>query len=320
MKAWLPFLLLPPALLAALAIGDRPLPLSALLDGPEAPAGAVFILHQLRLPRALMAVLVGAALAAAGTIAQAAMRNPLAEPGLIGLNGGAALAVMVIVVGIPGLPAAWLPWAAFGGAMAMVAVIHALALRVGLRSQGIILIGIGCSALTGGLASFLAAFGEIAAVQRAMLWMAGSLQDSRWDKLGWLALWLLPGLGLAGLLARRLDLLGLEDTVVRGLGLPAGRARAGALALCALICGAAVAATGPVAFVGLMAPHIARRATGPVHARLLPAAAGTGALLLLLADTLGRSVIAPAQLPAGLVTALMGAPFFGWLMWRHRDD
>ncbi|MBK4215963.1 iron ABC transporter permease [Paracoccus caeni] len=317
-------LAMPLLLLAALGFGDRPIPLghilSALTGFGEAPPDAVFILNQLRLPRALLAMTIGAALALAGAICQAAMRNPLAEPGLIGINGGAALAALVLIIGMPGVSLAWLPWAAFGGAMVMVALIQGLAIRVGMRSQRIILIGIGCGALTGGIAGFLSSMGDIILVQRSMIWMAGSLQDSRWEKLWILLMWMTPAMILLMLLAPVLDLLGFEDPVVRGLGVSAPWSRAGMLALCALIAAAAVAATGPIGFVGLIAPHIARHLVGAGHRRLLPLSALMGAGLLLLADTVGRSIIAPAQIPAGILTALLGAPFFGWLMWRHRND
>lgn len=317
-------LLLLAALVLALMSGDRAIPaaaiLPALLARPEAAPDVVFILRELRLPRAILAMLTGAALSLAGAICQAAMRNPLAEPGLIGVNGGAALAAMILLVALPGISVGWLPWAAFAGAAVMVAVIQGLALRVGMRSQRIILIGIGCSAFAGGIAGFLSVFGEVTAVQRAMIWMAGSLQDARWSKTGVLLAWLIVPVALIFAGARLLDMLALEDTVLRALGLHPALARGGALVLCAALAGAAVAATGPVSFVGLIAPHIARRLGGPGMAREWPMTAVCGALLLLIADTLGRSLIAPAQIPAGIVTALLGAPFFGWLIWRARND
>lgn len=315
---------MPLLLIAALGLGDQPIPpgqvLSALLGAANAPPDAVFILNQLRLPRALLAVSIGAALAMAGAICQAAMRNPLAEPGLIGINGGAGLAALVLIIGMPGVSLLWLPWAAFGGALIMVALIQGLALRVGMRSQRIILIGIGCGALTGGFAGLLSAFGDISSLQRAMVWMAGSLQDSRWEKLWVLLLWLAPAALLLMWLAPMLDLLGFDDPVVRGLGVSPAWSRAGMLLLCAVIAAAAVAATGPIGFVGLIAPHIARYLVGVGHRHMLPLSALIGAALLLIADTIGRSVIAPAQIPAGLITALLGAPFFGWLMWRRRHE
>ena len=316
-------LLLAGLLLAALAAGDRPAPvgdlLAALLSRPGASPQLAFILHELRLPRALMAALIGAGLGLAGTLAQAAMRNPLAEPGLLGINGGAALAALLVMVAIPGVAQGWLPLAAFAGAIAMAALIQALATRVGFGSQRIILIGVGLGAMTGGAASFISAFGEITAVQRALIWLSGSLQDAPWPRVRLLALWLLPAALAARLAARALDLLAHEDAVARGLGLRTRAARGAVLGLCALIAAAAVAAAGPVAFIGLMAPHIGRRLAGPAHGRLLPVAALAGACLLLAADTAGRVVVAPAQIPAGVVSALMGAPFFGWLMWWRRD-
>ncbi|MFE3839007.1 FecCD family ABC transporter permease [Pseudogemmobacter sonorensis] len=311
-------------LLTALGAGERAIApgliLSALRGDPVVPPDIAFIITELRLPRALLAMLAGAALALAGALAQAAMRNSLAEPGLIGINGGAALAAMVLLVLFPASAAFWLPWAALAGALGMAALIQILSLRFGMRSQRMILIGLALGAVAGGLSAFLSAMGDITAVQRAMLWMAGSLQDSRWEKLHLLLLWLAPLAALALGSARLLDLLGFEDEQVTALGLPSGPLRAAMLALCAALAGAVVAATGPIGFVGLAAPHMARRLVGPLHRHLLPVAALTGAGLLLLADTLGRSLVAPAQIPAGIVSALIGAPFFGWLVWRHRDD
>lgn len=310
--------------MAALASGERAIAshviLPALIGDPGVSSDVVFIIRELRLPRALLAMLAGCALAVAGALAQAAMRNPLAEPGLIGINGGAALAAMVVLVLFPGLAAVWLPWAALGGALVMAALIQILSLRFGMRSQRMILIGLALGAVAGGVSSFLVAMGDIVSVQRAMLWMAGSLQDSRWQKIGLLVLWLVPLVIVSLICARLLDLLGFEDEQVSALGLPAGRLRAVMLAICAGLAGAVVAATGPIGFVGLVAPHLARLMAGPLHRNLLPMAGVTGAVLLLLADTLGRSVIAPAQIPAGIVSALFGAPFFGWLIWRHRND
>lgn len=317
-------ILLAGLVLLALAVGDRAVPpgllLPAVLGDASAPPDLAFILRELRLPRALMAVTIGATLAIAGAICQTAMRNALAEPGLVGINGGAALAALVLLIGFPAVSALWLPWAALAGALAMAAAIQLLGRRVGMRSQRIILIGLALGAVAGGISSFLSAMGDIAAVQRAVLWLSGSLQDSRWDKLRLLALWLLPCGGVALALARQLDLLRFQDEVVFALGQPAGAARALAMALCAALAGAAVAATGPIGFVGLVAPHAARLLAGPGHARLLPLAAVLGAILLLAADTAGRSLIAPSQIPAGIVTALIGAPFFAWLLWRNRND
>lgn len=312
------------ALLLATALGEQPIPparmVAALLGPGTAPMQDVFILRDLRLPRALLAALVGAALGLAGTITQAVMRNPLAEPGLLGINGGAALAGLTVMLWLPGTSAALVPVAALSGALAATALIAVLAWRRGIGPQRVILVGLGCGALMGAGASFLSAFGEVSAVQRAMLWLAGSFTGSSWRAVLGMALTLAPLLALTWSFARVLDLLAMDEAVARGLGLRVGAARGAMVAIGALLAGASVAAAGPVGFIGLMAPHLARRVTGPGHAALIPAAALTGALLLLLADLAGRSLIAPNAIPAGIMAALMGAPFFAWLMWKGRHD
>ncbi|MGR3742634.1 MAG: FecCD family ABC transporter permease [Pseudooceanicola nanhaiensis] len=310
--------------IASLAAGDQQVPLGTVLGaltGDESvPATARIIVVDLRLPRAVLGALVGAALAVAGTATQAIMRNPLAEPGILGINAGAALAAMLVIVGLPGLTEAWLPWMSFAGALLMSAAIYALAWRAGTTSLRIILIGIGLGALAGAAASWISVFGPVAEVQRAMLWLAGSLQDSRWIKAQWLLIWGLPAALAIWLMARELDLVAFGDTVARGLGQPVQRVRGLAIFCAATLAGAAVAAAGPIAFVGLAAPHIARRLVGRSHAALVPASAIVGAILLLLADLAARRAMPPAQLPAGVAVALIGAPFFGYLLWRKRND
>lgn len=245
------------------------------------------------------------------------MRNPLAEPGLLGINAGAGLAALVVLVYWQEAPVALLPWAAFAGAGAMVAAIYALSWRGGAASGRIILIGIGLSALAGAAAGFITAFGDIQAVQRAMLWLSGNLQDSRWVRVQATALWLAIPLPLVLLAARELDLLSYGEDTARALGQRVELARGLMILGCTAISGAAVAAAGLIGFVGLLAPHLARRLVGPSHGAILPVAALIGALLVLGGDLLGRVVIAPAQLPVGIVCALLGAPVFGLLIWRR---
>ncbi|MFY0633453.1 MAG: iron ABC transporter permease [Vannielia sp.] len=312
------------AFVAALVLGDQPVPpqevLSALFGADGVPTPSRVIVNELRLPRAVMALLVGAALAVAGAIAQAVMRNPLADPGIVGINAGAALAAMVVVVQVGSLPETALPWLTFGGALSMAASIHALAWRQGTTGTRIILVGIGLSALAGAGASAISVFGEPAAVQRAMVWLAGSLQGSRWERVPHLLLWAVPPALLVWAAARELDLIALGDDVARARGQGVNLARATAILACALLSGAAVAAAGLVAFVGLAAPHIARALVGPRHARLIPASALVGAGLLLCADITARAAAPPLRLPVGLVTALLGAPFFAYLLWKRRND
>lgn len=311
-------------LVLALAVGDQKIlfehVIGALVGSDGTPAEAVTIVRDLRLPRALMAILVGAALATAGVIAQAIMRNPLADPGLLGINAGAALVAVLVIVELETVPEYALPFLTFAGALAMSGMIYVLAWREGTSSLNIILIGVGLSAFAGAFAQFIAVFGEISALQRAMVWLAGSLQDSRWIKVQTLLIWLIVPLAAVWIAGRELDLAALGDGVAAGLGQPVERIRGMMVLACALISGAAVASAGPVAFVGLAAPHIGRRLVGRRHHRLIPTAALIGALMVLAADIVTRRAMPPTQLPVGVVTAMLGAPFFGFLLWRSRHD
>lgn len=307
----------------ALLLGEQALApgavVSALGENADPADPAVFIVQELRLPRATLAVLVGAALAVAGAIAQAVLRNPLAEPGLLGINGGAALAAMVVIVEIGHPSEAMLPWLTFAGALAMALAILALAWRQGAASARLILIGVGLSSMAAAGATFIATFGEIAEVQRAMVWLAGSLQDSAWPEIRRLVAWVTLPVVAVWAAARELDTIALGDDVAAGRGQPVRGVRAALVVACALISGAAVAAAGLISFVGLAAPHLARRLVGARHDRLLPAAALVGAILVLAADLAARSAAPPVQLPVGLVTALLGAPFLAWLLRARRN-
>lgn len=307
--------------LVSLGSGDMALPpdtvLSALLT-PGADPDATMIVIEFRLPRLLAAGLSGAALALAGAITQAVMRNPLAEPGLLGINAGAALAASLLIVALAPGSSTLLPVAGFAGALAMTGAIWALAWQGGAAPMRLILIGIAMAALVGAVITALITFGGIDQVQRMMIWLSGSLNGLDWDRLRLLALWLSPGL-LACLAApRALDLIRLDEIVARSLGQRTDRARLGLIALCALLAGATVSITGPIGFVGLIAPHLARRTVGPVHRRLLPVAALFGAVLVAAADLAGRTALAPAEIPVGLVAVLIGGPFFFWLQRRLR--
>lgn len=306
----------------ALVQGDQPLSLAqvagALAGRDNVGPAATMIVRDVRLPRALLALLVGAGLGIAGAIAQTVMRNPLAEPGLLGINGGAALSAMILIVGFETTDPHLIPWSAFVGALAMALAIYGLSWRNGASSIRIILIGLGLSALAGAAIGFVSAFGDVSAVQRAQVWLAGSIYDARWEKVQVLAAWFAVPMALALLASRDLDLAGFGEHSARGLGQRIHLVVGLAILLCSLISAAAVAAAGLIGFVGLIAPHVARRLVGHRHHRLLPAAALAGGILVLAADLIGRTVIAPAQLPAGLVTTLIGAPFFAFLLWRRR--
>lgn len=307
---------------ASLALGDISLSWHALFEtitgSPEASPQNSMIVFDLRLPRVLLALLVGAALATAGTITLAIMRNPLAEPGVLGINSGAAAAVMAVIVLVQEPPVLLLPAAGFFGAAAMAAAVYLLSWRGGTSSLRIILIGIGLSSLASAATTFLSAFGEIGDVQRAMIWLAGSVYDANIVKVRLLFFWLILPLALAWMSSRELDLIRFGDNSARSLGQRVDLVRTLMIVLCTLISGAAVAAAGLIGFVGLVAPHIASRLVGPSHAKIFPVAALVGASLVAAADLVGRVVIAPTQLPAGIVTGLIGAPFFAYLLWGRR--
>lgn len=307
----------------SLARGDYPVALidiaGALTGDPAVAPEIGLVVWDIRLPRALLALCVGAVLAVAGAMTQAALRNPLAEPSLLGINSGAAFAAMALMVGLRTTAPDRLALVAFAGALVMALAIHLLALRNGTSSLRIILIGIGLGALAGAGASFLSAFGDIALVQRAMVWLAGSVHGASWRQVESLALWTALPLVLVWCAARELDALAFDDDVTRSLGMPVDRVRGLVILTAALLSAAAVAAAGLIGFIGLVAPHIARRLVGRRHGRLLPVCALTGAFLVMAADLAGRTVIAPAELPAGIATALMGAPILGFLLWRRQN-
>jgi iron complex transport system permease protein len=309
---------------ASLAFGDVSLTWRQLYDaltgtGEPDPQSAM-IVFDLRLPRVLLALLVGVALATAGTITLAIMRNPLAEPGVLGINSGAAAAAMAVIVLVQDPPVAFLQAAGFLGAAAMALAVYALAWRSGTSSLRIILIGIGLSALATAFTTLLSAFGDIGDVQRAMIWLAGSVYDANMLKVRLLALWLIVPVALALVFARELDLICFGDHSAKSLGQPVDLVRGLMIVLVTVLSGAAVAACGLIGFVGLTAPHMARRLVGGAHGRLLPVAALIGACLVVAADLAGRIILPPVQLPAGIVTGLLGAPFFAYLLWVRRHD
>ncbi len=308
--------------LLSLRLGDQPIPYSQIIGvltgDPDAAVAAQLIVLEVRLPRAILALLVGMALAVAGAIIQTVMRNPLAEPGLLGINSGGALAALILIVYFRNESAHLVPWAAFAGAFLMAAAIYGFSWRSGASPVRIILIGIGLGSMAGAGASFISAFGEIAVVQQAQVWLAGSVYNAGWDKVQVLAIWLVLPFVLTMAASRELDLLSFSEMSARSLGQRVEIARAVLILLCTMISGAAVAAAGLIGFIGLISPHVARRFVGHSHHRMVPVAALVGGFLVLTADLIGRTVMAPAQLPAGIVTAILGAPFFAFLLWERR--
>ncbi|MYS45134.1 iron chelate uptake ABC transporter family permease subunit [Streptomyces sp. SID5998] len=278
------------------------------------------VLWNVRFPRIVLALLVGASLGCAGALMQGVFGNPLAEPGVIGVSSGAAVgAVAAIALGIDVLGAWTVPVFAFVTGLGTVLLVYAMA-----RSSGrtevvtLILTGIAVNAFALALIGLFLFFADTAAVNQITFWQLGSLSQATWPKV----LAVLPcavlGLALAPLYARRLDLLALGERPARHLGVDVERLRITLVLIVALLTAAAVSISGIVSFVGLVVPHLLRMAAGPGHRFLVPGSALLGALVLLAADLTARTVAAPAELPLGVLTALLGSPFFFWLLRRTR--
>ncbi|WP_020390065.1 iron ABC transporter permease [Kribbella catacumbae] len=276
-----------------------------------------FVLDQ-RFPRVLSAILCGAALAIAGATVQAVCRNPLAEPGILGITGGAGVGAVIVLMAVPTAGIWLLSGVAAAAALATFALVYLVSWRGGLSSDRLVLIGVGVSSATTAVITFVIVYTDPWNISLAMTWLSGSTYGRTLPQVIPVAVALLVLTPIIVLARRELDLLSLDDDVPRILGVRLERMRLIALACAALMTAAAVSAIGVVGFVGLVAPHAARALVGGRHARLLPVAALLGAVLVSVADSLGRTLLAPAQIPAGLLTAMIGAPYFVYLLWRTR--
>ncbi len=278
-----------------------------------------FVVMELRMPRAIVAWMVGAALGASGAIIQGLTRNPLASPDLTGVTAGASAAAVTLIIFIPNVPDTWLPLAAFGGGVFVALMLYLFAWRGGTSAGGdspirLILVGIGLSAALGAFTSFALTFGELWHVQRAMMWLAGSVYATDWSDVSTLLSWLIVCLPLTLYGARDLNALNLGEDVAQGLGLRLTIKRAFLLLLSVALAGVTVTVAGIIGFVGLIAPHLARRLVGSMHEGLIPTAAFAGGFLVILADLVGRTISPPTEIPAGIVIAIIGVPFFLYLL------
>jgi iron complex transport system permease protein len=318
---------------AVLAVGVGTVPISptttvrllawkAGIIGPPAdvPPSTAVILFELRIPRVVLAAVVGCALAVSGTVFQALFRNPMADPAIIGISSGAALGAIVVILVAGGALAAGLavPAAAFGGALAVGFLVYRLA-RIGPAVQvaTLLLAGIAVAAVVSAVISLIMAFsGE--QVRSIYFWLLGGLAARGWDAVAVAAP--LVGVGLAGALltVRDLNLLALGEERAAQLGMEVERFKRLALGTGALLTAAAVSVAGVIGFVGLMTPHILRLVLGADHRRLVPATLLGGAIFMVLADLAARTLVAPQEIPVGAVTALLGGPFFLYLLRRER--
>lgn len=290
----------------------------ALLTPEAVPERQANLVWELRLPRILAAVLCGAALSVAGVIMQAITRNPLASPGLTGVESGASVTLLVLLILLPNaLPHYLLPLAALVGGGAVAALVYALASVRGFSPLRLILIGVGITALLSSVSDLLITYGDIERVESALIWLSGSLHQVSWPDIEVMAWWSVTGLFVWSTF-RTLNLLRLGDSVALSRGVNPKVMIPILLLLAVALTSAAVATAGTLSFVGLMAPHIARRFCGDRHGVLIPMAAMVGGLMVLLGDTIGRILFAPLQLPSGLMIVMVGAPYFVFLMRKMR--
>jgi iron complex transport system permease protein len=309
-------LLLLAALVAALCVGATvisPVQATRLLFLRDA---SDFIVWQHRLPRTLIAVIVGAALGVAGGLIQGVIRNPLASPDILGVTQGAGLGVTLFLLTVPASGAAWLPIAACIGGALGAALLMAYNAGTAFSPIRFALSGVAVSVTFASMTEFLLLTYPVE-INTALLALTGSLWARGWTYVE-LSLLLLPLMAAALLLAKPLDLIGLGDEASTSLGVKLSRTRLKAIVLSVFLTSISVSIVGPITFVGLMAPHLARRLVGGGHLALLPASALVGAIVVVLADTLGRGLAPPLEIPVGILTAVIGAPCFLWLLFRIR--
>lgn len=334
-------LVLAGAVLMSLGLGAVSIPpgrvAAILLHGGGEPGGGdtgaardALVILNIRLPRTLLGLLVGAGLAVSGALMQGLFRNPLADPALVGVSAGSGLGAATVIVlgdrlraalGLAGplpdaiLPEAILPAAAFLGGLAATLALYVVASRAGRTSVATLLLaGIALAALASALTGLLVYASDDRQLRDLTFWLLGSLGGATWAKVLASALAILPVLVLVPWLGRGLNALVLGEAEAFHLGIAVERLKRRVILLVALAVGAGVAAAGVIGFVGLVVPHALRLLIGPEHRRLLPACAVLGGTLLVLADVAARLVVAPAELPIGIVTALVGAPAFLWLL------
>lgn len=309
------------AMAASLAIGTRQIPFGVVVDALFAPDGSDVhaVVRDLRVPRTVLGLLVGAALGTGGALIQALTRNPLADPGLLGVNAGASLAVVlgVSLLGIRTIHGAL--WAAFVGAIVATVVVYAIgAAGGGVASPArLVLAGVALAAVLGGIGTAITLLDRWT-FDRLRFWGVGDLAGRNFEVVAAIAPFVAVGLVLALLAARPLNLVGLGDDLAASLGAHVVRTRVIVMVAIMLLCGAATAAVGPIGFVGLMVPHVARWIVGPDQRWILAYTVVLSPVLLLVSDLVGRVVLRPGELQVGIVTAFVGAPVLIALVRRRR--
>lgn len=275
-----------------------------------------FTLMEYRLPRALLAIIIGGALAISGVLVQSVVRNPLASPDILGINNAAGLVAVTVLIFLPNLAFYWLPIFAFiGGVLSF--ILLWMICSFNFRPIKMAIIGVALSALWAAISHYLMLTNPVE-INTAMLWLTGSLWGRSWAYVNVVLPWLLVLLPLPFIFCRDLDTLGLGENKAATLGVSVNKTQILVLVLAVALSTTAVAICGPIAFLGLVAPHLARKLVGGRHRTLLPAAMLIGTLLLQISDILARVIDPPTELPAGILTAIIGAPYFFYLLMRTK--
>lgn len=310
------------ALLAAVRLGAVPLSLRQVMDGVrgQGDATTIAIVRHLRLPRAVLAAMVGGALAASGATFQALLRNPLAEPYILGISGGAAVGA-VFAIALLGVAASGgiVAVCALAGAVVAILLVFRIAAVVGraLDTRILLLAGVVVGAFFNACILLALTFADADAFRSAIFWMMGSFSGATWKSIALLGAAMLPAFAVLLALARPLNLLSVGEETAAYLGTRVERTKLLAYGTASLLTASAVAVSGVIGFVGLVIPHVVRMLWGADHRFLLPASALAGAAFVVLADTLARTAAAPTELPVGVVTAFVGVPFFVYLLRRR---
>ena len=275
-----------------------------------------FTLMEYRLPRALLAIIIGSALAISGVLVQSVVRNPLASPDILGINNAAGLVAVTVLIFLPNLAFYWLPIFAFiGGVLSF--ILLWMICGFNFRPIKMAIIGVALSALWAAISHYLMLTNPVE-INTAMLWLTGSLWGRSWAYVNVVLPWLLVLLPLPFIFCRDLDTLGLGENKAATLGVSVNKTQILVLVLAVALSTTAVAICGPIAFLGLVAPHLARKLVGGRHRTLLPAVMLIGTLLLQISDILARVIDPPTELPAGILTAIIGAPYFFYLLMRTK--
>ena len=275
-----------------------------------------FTLMEYRLPRALLAIIIGGALAISGVLVQSVVRNPLASPDILGINNAAGLVAVTVLIFLPNLAFYWLPIFAFiGGVLSF--ILLWMICSFNFRPIKMAIIGVALSALWAAISHYLMLTNPVE-INTAMLWLTGSLWGRSWAYVNVVLPWLLVLLPLPFIFCRDLDTLGLGENKAATLGVSVNKMQILVLVLAVALSTTAVAICGPIAFLGLVSPHLARKLVGGRHRTLLPAAMLIGTLLLQISDILARIIDPPTELPAGILTAIIGAPYFFYLLMRTK--